>query len=81
LKQIPRIYFQNLSAKLKTLGYSSCDSDPFLFVPETCICLIYVDDTLLFARQPDDIAAVANGIDLEEEDDTAASLAFGQASH
>jgi hypothetical protein len=34
LKQSPRNHFHNLSAKLKTLGLSSCDLDPCLFVSD-----------------------------------------------
>jgi hypothetical protein len=73
LKQSPRNHFNNLSAKLKALGFQSCDADPCLFVSDRCICLVYVDDTLLFARSQANIADVVNGLktlgmDLEEED-------------
>jgi hypothetical protein len=79
LKQSPRNHFHNLSAKLKTLGLSSCDSDPCLFVSDTCLCLVYVDDALLFARQPDDLGALVTGLnrlgmDLEDEDDVVGFL-------
>jgi hypothetical protein len=48
-------------------------------VSDKCICLVYVDDTLLFARSQADIADVVNGLknlgmDLEEQDDVAGFL-------
>jgi hypothetical protein len=79
LKQSPRNHFKNLSAKLATLGFKSCETDPCLFVSDKCFCLVYVDDTLLFARDSADIEAVVSGLrslgmDLEEEDDVAGLL-------
>jgi Reverse transcriptase (RNA-dependent DNA polymerase) len=76
LKQSPRNHFKNLSSKLKTLGFSSCAADPCLFTLDKCICLIYIDDTLLFARSQADIEDVVKGLqnlemDLEEQDDAA----------
>jgi hypothetical protein len=73
LKQSPRNHFKNLSAKLSELGFSSCAADPCLFVSDTFICLVYVDDTLLFARSQTVITDVVNGLkrlgmDLEEDD-------------
>jgi hypothetical protein len=79
LKQSPRNHFKNLSSKLKALGFDSCETDACLFVSSTCICLVYVDDTLLFACSQSDIEAVVHcptnlGMDLEEEDDVARFL-------
>jgi hypothetical protein len=79
LKQSPRNHFQNLSAKLVALGFKPCDTDPCLFVSNTCICLVYVDDTLFFARQAADIDDAVIGLrrlgmDLEEKDDVACFL-------
>jgi len=79
LKQSPRNHFQNLSSKLIALGFTSCESDPCLFVSPKCICLVYVDDTLLYARSQSDIDDVVNGLrnlsmDLEEESDVAGFL-------
>jgi hypothetical protein len=62
LKQSPRNHFKNLSSKLTTLGFKPCDADPCLFVSEKCICLVYVDDTLLFAQHSADIDAVVQGL-------------------
>jgi hypothetical protein len=76
LKQSPRNHFKNLSSKLAALGFKACDADPCLIVFDNCICLVYVDDTLLFARISADIEAFVSGLknlgmDLEEEDDVA----------
>jgi hypothetical protein len=38
------------STKPAELGFRSCDADACCFVSDTCICLVYVDDTFLFAR-------------------------------
>jgi hypothetical protein len=79
LKQSPRNHFKNLSSKLTTLGIRPFDAEPCLFVSDKCICLVYVDDTLLFAQNSADIDAVVQGLtrlemDLEEEDDVAGFL-------
>jgi hypothetical protein len=79
LKQSPRNHFNNLSSKLEALGIESCETDACLVVSSTCICFVYVDDTLLFARSQSDIEAVVQGLtnlgmDLKEEDDVAGFL-------
>ena len=79
LKQSPRNYFQHLSSKLNQLGFTSSDADPCLFVSDKCICLVYVDDTLLYARSKEDLDEVVQGLrnlnmDLEEESDVAGFL-------
>ena len=79
LKQSPRNYFKHLSSKLTQLGFKPSDADPCLFVSDKCICLVYVDDTLLFARTQDDIDEMVKGLrslhmDLEEESDVAGFL-------
>jgi hypothetical protein len=79
LKKRPRNHFNNLCAELTALGFKSCDADPCLFVSDKCICLVYVDDTLLFAKDSADIDDVVTGLknlgmDLEEEDDVAGCL-------
>jgi hypothetical protein len=79
LKQSPLNHFNNLSSKLKTLGFESCDADPCLFVLEKCICLVYVDDTLMFAQTQAEIESIVKGLknlgmDLEEEDSVSGFL-------
>jgi hypothetical protein len=79
LKQSPRNHYQNLKSKLEDLGFVACDSDPCLFVSEKVIALVYVDDTLLYARNKTDIDAVVDGLhqrnmELQREDDIAGFL-------
>ncbi|KAG7343789.1 reverse transcriptase RNA-dependent DNA polymerase [Nitzschia inconspicua] len=79
LKQSPRNYFNHLSSKLNQLGFTASDADPCLFVSDKCICLVYVDDTLLYARSQKDLDDVVKGLrdlnmDLEEESDVAGFL-------
>ena len=79
LKQSPRNHYQNIKSKLESLNFKACDSDPCLFVSDKVIALIYVDDTLLFARDANDIQKViddleALGMELQKEDDVAGFL-------
>ena len=79
LKQSPRNYFHHLKGKLEKIGFRQSDSDPCLFIKPDVICLIYVDDQLLFGK---DQAAIDNVISdlkkedmpFEEEDDVAGFL-------
>ncbi len=56
------------------------DIDPCLFISEKVICLVYVDDTLLYARKESDIDEVLRKLrddekmQLEVEDDVAGFL-------
>ena len=52
LKQAPRNFFQHLKGKLEKIGFVSSDSDPCLFISDRVICIVYVDDTLLFSPRP-----------------------------
>jgi hypothetical protein len=79
LKQSPRNHFLNLKGKLEALGFVASEADPCLFVSDKVIALVYVDDTLLYARDMQDIDDVISGIrkqgmDLEEESDVAGFL-------
>jgi len=73
LKQAPKIWFNHLKDKLKLLGFiQSVDVDQRLFVSEKVILLCYVDDCLLYAKDPEDIQEVirqlrAQNMQLEEE--------------
>jgi hypothetical protein len=58
LKQAPRNFFQHLKATLESIGFVSTDSDACLFISEHVICLVYVDDTLLFSPRLEYIDAV-----------------------
>jgi hypothetical protein len=79
LKQSPRNHLKNLSSKLEALGFVGSEADPCLFVSDMVICLVYVDDTLFYARDTADIdSAIAGlralGMELEEESDVAGFL-------
>jgi hypothetical protein len=62
LKQSPRNHFLNLKRKLEDLGLVASKADPCLFVSDRVIVLVYVDDTLLYARDMQDIDDVISGI-------------------
>ena len=81
LKQAPRNFFLHLKGKLEAVGFEQAtEIDPCLFISDKVICLVYVDDTLLFARDMKDINAVLHklvheqGMALEIEDDVAGFL-------
>jgi hypothetical protein len=79
LKNSPRCFFLHLKDVLKEAGLKQqVDVDPCLFMSDKVICIIYVDDTLLFAKTMEDIsdvlAIISKKIKLEEEDDVAGFL-------
>ena len=79
LKQAPRNFFQHLKGKLERIGFTSSAADPCLFMSEKVICIVYVDDTLLFSPRAEYIDEVLTQLkeeelDLEEEDDVAGFL-------
>jgi hypothetical protein len=79
LKQAPRNFFQHLKNKLERIGFTSSSADPCLFISERVICIVYVDDTLLFSPRQEYIDDVLSKLkeeelDLEEEDDVAGFL-------
>ena len=81
LHQCPRNFFLFLKAKLEAVGFSQASEiDSCLFISDKVVCLIYVDDTLLFARNQEDIDEVLyklveeQGMALEVEDSVAGFL-------
>ncbi len=81
LKQAPRNFFQHLKSNLEAIGFEQqIDIDPCLFISPTVICLVYVDDTLLYARTQQDIddvirkLQVDRSMTLEIEDEVAGFL-------
>jgi Reverse transcriptase (RNA-dependent DNA polymerase) len=80
LKQSPRNFFQFLKGKLKGVGFQQCqDIDPCLFILDKVVCLIYVDDTLLYSPQKEYIQKVVDklrqaGMDLEAAKDSVAGF-------
>ena len=56
LPQSPRNFFLHLKSQLESIGFESKhDVDPCLFVSDKVICLVYCDDTLLYAKAKADI--------------------------
>ena len=56
LHQGPRNFFLHLKSKLEAVGFEQASEiDPCLFISDKVICLVYVDDTLLYARTQQDI--------------------------
>jgi hypothetical protein len=50
LKQRLSSFFHYLKSKLKAIGFEQAlDVDPCLFISDKVICLVCVDDPLLFA--------------------------------
>lgn len=80
LRQAPRNWFQHLKKNLEAIGFNNCeDVDPCLFVSDKVICLVYVDDTLLYSEDSkyiDEVIAKLRlrDLELEEEDDVAGFL-------
>ena len=68
LKQAPRNFFQHLKKNLEQVGFEQqIDIDPCLFISSKVICLVYVDDTLLFARHQEDIDEVIHKLTKEQD--------------
>jgi len=86
LKQAPRIWFNHLKDKLELLGFVQCvDVDQCLFFFENVILLYYVDDCLLYAKDPEDIQEVirqlhAQNMQLKEEGTAEGFLGVTQQS-
>ena len=80
LKQSPRNFFLHLKSKLEAAGFESKESvDPCLFISDKVICLIYVDNTLLFSPKEEYLDEVITKLlqlelDLEVEDSVAGFL-------
>jgi hypothetical protein len=80
-KAAPRLWFNHLKVRLQACGFEQkLDVDPCLFISDKVICLVYVDDTLLYAKSMDDIDEVIRKLTqdhqmtLEVEDDVAGFL-------
>ena len=80
-KNAPSCFFKFLKANLEAIDFVQAhEVDQCLFISEKVICLTYVDDTLLFAKEEKDIEEVIRKLkvqrhmDLEIEDDVAGFL-------
>ena len=86
LKSAPKAFFTHLKSNLEAIGFEQAiDVDPCLFISDKVICLVYVDDTLLHAKDSKDIDDVIEKLTkpksdggremaLEVEDDVAGFL-------
>lgn len=55
LKQSPRIWYNTLTSHLKELGFKALSADLSVFIRNTTIIAIYVDDLLIVGPGKDDI--------------------------
>ena len=81
LRQSPRNFFHHLKTNLEAVGFEQqIEIDPCLFISPKVICLVYVDDTLLYARKKEDIDEILwkleneRHMSLEAEDEVAGFL-------
>jgi hypothetical protein len=79
LAQSPRNYFLYTRDKLIKMGFVQSEADPCLFISNDIICLIYVDDALLFYKDKESINALVNkmkqeGMLFREEESVAGYL-------
>ncbi|KAG7374494.1 reverse transcriptase RNA-dependent DNA polymerase [Nitzschia inconspicua] len=81
LKQSPRNFFNYLKGNLESCGFRnpSPDTDPCLFVSDKVVCVVYVDDTLLWSPKSEWIEEAvsqltATGMTLEVEESVAGFL-------
>jgi hypothetical protein len=79
LKQAPRNFFQHFQRNLEKVGFTSSDADPCLFISDKVICIVYVDNTLLYSPRKEYIDEMliklkAEVVDLEKEDSVAGFL-------
>ena len=81
LKSTPKAFFSHLKSNLEAIGFKQAiDVDPCLFISDKVICLVCIDDTLLYAKNHDDVDKVIQQLTeernmaLEVEDDVAGFL-------
>jgi hypothetical protein len=60
LAQSPRNYFIYTRDKLIKMGFVQSEADPCLFISGDIICLVYVDDALLFYKNKESIDTLIN---------------------
>jgi hypothetical protein len=78
LKQSPCNFLLHFNKKLESIGLKSSISDQCLFISSKVACLVYVNDTLFFAENEEDITEaidglvlIAPGVELEVKEDVA----------
>ena len=79
LVQSPRDFFQYNAKKLRACNFIPCKVDPYLFIRDDLMILIYVDDALVFFRNKDTSKKLfaemrSKGLSFEVEDSVAGFL-------
>ena len=62
LKQAPRYFFKYLTEHLERQGLRQSYKDPCLFIGNTIVAVVYVDDILFFSKNEDDISKVVTNL-------------------
>ena len=80
-KQSPRAFSKYMVTKLVTCGLKQSELDPCLFIDDTVIAAMHVDDILMWSTDEDYIYHLssllcAEGVELEDDDDDAAAAGF-----
>ena len=76
LRHIPRSFWKYMTSKMELCGMVQSKMDPCLFIGEKVMAIIYVDKILFWSVEFSEIHDKAmklreQGVDLEQEDDTA----------
>eukprot|EP00957_Ditylum_brightwellii_P149685 11398678-Ditylum_brightwellii.AAC.1 len=79
LAQVLLAWFTMLKQGLEATGFKPSDMDPCLFISDMVICVVYMDNCLMFSRNLEDIdqaiqAMMDKGFELRIEDDAAGFL-------
>eukprot|EP00957_Ditylum_brightwellii_P171497 13055889-Ditylum_brightwellii.AAC.1 len=79
LSQVPLHWFNTLSDGSEKARFKPSNLDPCLFLSDTVICIVCVDDCLMFACDPQEITKkidcmTEQGFELQVEDDAAGFL-------
>ena len=62
LKQSPRAFWKYMVEKLSTCGMTQSDLDPCLFISDTVIIVMYVDDILMWSTNEDHIFKLGDSL-------------------
>ena len=79
LRQSPKNFYEHLKERLESIGFAQSKCDPCLFIRNGVVCLVYVDDCLLFGKTQQELDQSIQDIkdaemELTVEDDVAGFL-------
>ena len=79
LRQSPKNFYEHLKERLEKIGFTQSKCDPCLFIRRGVVCLVYVDDCLLFGKEQNELDKMVQDLkdaemDLTVEDDVAGFL-------